>query len=167
MPTEGNTQRARLTKKLRRYRGFVFRWQVYKPLSPDWNHDHCQACWARFAERPEEWRDPVQTEGWVTLWPTQRSSEEEAEFLAKLRAVGNVVLPSPKLGGFQLDWLCAKCFEDCRQELAFVTDSEHPQWKKSRVVTCFRRLVHNVSLYLSKTGDVRPRINAAHNCCCV
>jgi hypothetical protein len=131
MPTDGNTQQERLTKKLQHYRGFVFRWQIYKVRSPDWDHDHCGGCWARFAERPEEWRDPVQTEGWVTLWPTQCTSKEEAEFVANLRAAGKVVVPSPKLGGFQLDWLCAKCFEACRQELAFVTDSEHPQWKKA------------------------------------
>jgi hypothetical protein len=33
-------------------------------------------------------------------------------------------------GGFQLDWLCLRCFEACRQELGFVIDSEHPQWQK-------------------------------------
>ena len=26
---------------------------------------------------------------------------------------------------------CTKCFEACRQVLTFVTDSEHPQWKKA------------------------------------
>jgi len=131
MPTDDNTERKRLTETLRQYRGFVFRWQAYKILSPDWNHDHCNGCSARFAERPEGWGHAVQTEGWVTLWPTRRTSKEEQEIVAKWRAEGKVLVPSPKLGGFQLDWLCPKCFEACRQELAFVIDSEHPQWQKA------------------------------------
>jgi len=51
----------RLRSSLSHYRGFVFRWQIYKALTPDWDHDHCKGCWARFAERPEEWRDTVHT----------------------------------------------------------------------------------------------------------
>jgi hypothetical protein len=38
---------------------------------------------------------------------------------------------SPKRSGFQLDWLCPKCFEACRQELGFVVDPDHPQWQKA------------------------------------
>jgi hypothetical protein len=127
--TDDNTQR--LTESLCHYRGFVFRWQSYKALSPDWNHDHCKGCSTRFAERPDEWRDAVHTEGWVTLWPTRATPEEEQELVAKWRAAGKVLVPSPKPGGFQLDWLCPKCFESCRRELGFVIDSEHPQWHKA------------------------------------
>ena len=121
----------RLLDSLRQYRGFVFRWQVYKTLSPEWNHDHCIGCWARFAERPEEWPDDVHTEGWVTLWPTRGSTEEEPDLVKECRAAGMVVVPSPKFNGYQLDWLCPKCFEACRQELAFVIASENPESQKN------------------------------------
>jgi hypothetical protein len=119
----------RVTNSLRHYRGFVFRWQRYKARSPDWSHDHCDGCSARFAERPDQWAGAVYTEGWVTLWPVTRHGEEE--LVAKWRAAGQVLVPSPKVGGFQLNWLCPKCFEACRQELGFVIDPEHPQWQKA------------------------------------
>jgi hypothetical protein len=128
MPTDDSV--GQLRNSLRHYRSFVFRWQVYKALSPNWNHDHCKGCWARFAERPEEWRDTVHTEGWVTLWPTHHKAKEEEEIVAEWRAERKVLVPSPKPGGFQLDWLCPTCFETCRQELGFVVDAGHPQWQK-------------------------------------
>lgn len=112
-----------LIKQLRHYSGFVFRWQRWQNLSPNWNHDHCQACWARFAERPEEWNDLVFVEGWVTLWPTGANQTEP------VRDNGMAFVPSPKLNGFQLDWICPSCFESAREELGFVIDPEHPQWK--------------------------------------
>jgi hypothetical protein len=129
VPTDDKIER--LTKSLRHYRGFVFRWQRYKALSRDWNHDHCKGCSARFAERPDQWTDEVYTEGWVTLWPVTGTAKEEQELVAKWRSAGMVLVPSPKLSGFQLDWLCSKCFEACRQALGFVIDSEHPQWQEA------------------------------------
>src|SRR5215471_20326005 len=105
-----DTSKEDLTKLLSSYRGFVFRWQRYKELSPQWDHDHCRGCWARFAEQPEEWQDPVYTEGWVTLWPIGDTAKEEAEMISEFHAAGKVLVPSPKLNGFQLDWLCPDCF---------------------------------------------------------
>jgi hypothetical protein len=58
------------------------------------------------------------------------TAKEAQELVAKWRSAGMVLVPSPKLGGFQLDWLCPKCFEACRQALGFVIDSEHPQWQE-------------------------------------
>src|SRR6266852_5475165 len=85
------------------YRGFVFRWQRYRTLSSNWNHDHRKGCSARFAERPDEWADPVHTEGWVTLWPVANTGQTEEELVSKWRAAGKNLGPSPKLRGFQLD----------------------------------------------------------------
>ena len=113
------------------YGGFVFRWQPYRTLSSNWNHDHCKGCSARFAERPDEWADPVHTEGWVTLWPIANAGETETKNSSQ-----NGVRPGKprfllaKLRGFQLDWHCSKCFETCRQELGFVVDPKHPQWQQ-------------------------------------
>jgi hypothetical protein len=131
MTSDDRTAQERLTKRLRHYRGFVFRWQLYKAPSPSWNHDHCGGCSTRFAERPEEWNDEVHTEGWVTLWPVTSTTEQEAELVANWRAAGQVLVPSPKRSGFQLDWLCPTCFEACRQELGFVVDPDHPRWQKA------------------------------------
>jgi hypothetical protein len=131
MTSDDRTAQERLTKRLRHYRGFVFRWQLYKALSPSWNHDHCGGCSTRFAERPEEWNDEVHTEGWVTLWPVTSTTEQEAELVANWRAAGQVLVPSPKRSGFQLDWLCPTCFEACRQELEFLVDPDHPRWQKA------------------------------------
>jgi len=125
-----DTSKEDLTKLLGRYRGFVFRWQRYKEPSPQWNHDHCSGCWARFAERPEEWQDLVHTEGWVTLWPVGDTAKEEAKTISEFRAAGKVIVPSPELKGFQLDWLCPKCFEETREQLGFVVDPEHAQWQR-------------------------------------
>jgi hypothetical protein len=124
-------KRERLIRDLKPYQGYVFRWQRYRELAPDWNHDHCKACWARFAERPDEWTDTVHTEGWVTLWPLHHNPEEEQELIARFRSIGEVLVPSPKPHGFQLDWVCPECFEACREELGFVIDPEHPQWREA------------------------------------
>jgi hypothetical protein len=131
MTTDDRTTQARLTNTLRHYRGFAFLWQPYRAVSPSWNHDHCGGCSARFAERPQDWNDEVHAEGWVTLWPVTSTAEQEAELVSKWSAAGQVLVPSPKRNGFQLDWLCPNCFEACRQQLGFVVDPEHPQWQKA------------------------------------
>ena len=133
MPADDKPAQERLIERLSQYRGFVFRWQPYKALSPSWNHDHCGGCSTRFAERPDQWNDEVHTEGWVTLWPVTSTAEEDAELVAKWRAAGQVLVPSPKRGGFQLDWVCPKCFESCRESLEFVVDPQHSQWQKAGI----------------------------------
>jgi len=105
MMSESNAERLR--KSLSHYKGFVFRWQQWKALSPTWDHDHCAGCWARFAERPEEWNDRIYTEGWVTLWPTTRTAEEDEKTVAELRAAGKSWFPLRSLVDFS--WIgCAQ-----------------------------------------------------------
>ena len=116
----------RLLKLLNQYRGFVFRRQRWKQLSPEWDHDHCHGCWARFAERPEEWEEVVQTEGYVTLWPANDTADQ---LITDAREGGYVCVPSPKPGGFQLDWICTDCFESVRQDLELTINPMHPNWK--------------------------------------
>jgi len=82
---------------------------------------------------PEEWNDEVHTDGWVTLWPVTTTAEGESELVAKWRAAGQVLVPSPKRSAFQLDWLCPKCFEACREDLGFVVDPQHAQWQKAGI----------------------------------
>ena len=112
--------------QLSHYRGFVFRWQPWRKLTPDWDHDHCCGCQARFTERAEAWPDKIHPEGWVTLWPTGSPDSEPKEAPVE---TGYRIVPSPKLHGFQLDWLCPSCFDSCREELGFIVDPDHPQWQ--------------------------------------
>lgn len=44
-------------------RGQVFRFEKYTPQKPDWDHDHCEGCWAKFMESDSP---GVMTEGYVT-----------------------------------------------------------------------------------------------------
>ncbi|HXA64792.1 MAG TPA: hypothetical protein VNV82_06555 [Bryobacteraceae bacterium] len=118
-----------LKQVLSGYRRFVFRWQPYRQLSANWDHDDCPGCWVRFAQRPREWTGAVHTQGWVTLWPA--NSDAESEYISNAKPARHVCVPSPKIGGFQLDWTCSTCFEACRHELGFVVDSENAQWKQA------------------------------------
>ncbi len=65
-----------------------------------------------------------------TPFTPANTGETEEELVSKWRAAGKTLVPSTKLRGFQLDWLCPKCFETCRQELGFVVDPAHPQWQQ-------------------------------------
>ena len=44
-------------------RGAVLRFQKYTPPKPDWDHDHCEGCWAKFMESNSP---DVLAEGYVT-----------------------------------------------------------------------------------------------------
>ena len=116
-------------KILSYYRGGIFRWQRWRSLSPDWTHDHCLGCSVRFAERPEQWSDRICTDGWVTLAPVSKASS--SEFIDGLQARGYNYVPAPAPGGYHAEWLCAECFEHVRQELGFIVDPDHPQWKQA------------------------------------
>jgi hypothetical protein len=40
----------RLTNQLAFLKGAALRWQPYHRYRDDWEHDHCECCWAKFAE---------------------------------------------------------------------------------------------------------------------
>ena len=44
-------------------RGALLRFQKYTPPKPDWDHDHCAGCWAKFTQSGAP---NIQTEGYVT-----------------------------------------------------------------------------------------------------
>ena len=39
-------------------------WMTWKTPRPDWDHDHCEFCWAKFG--PADLEDDILTAGWVT-----------------------------------------------------------------------------------------------------
>jgi hypothetical protein len=47
----------------KRTRDAVVRLQKYIPPKPDWDHDHCEGCWAKFKESGSP---DILTEGYVT-----------------------------------------------------------------------------------------------------
>jgi hypothetical protein len=72
-------------------RGLTLRRKPYRKWSERWDHDHCAACWARFAEvdGPE-----IQHEGYATC-------------------------EDYKLGA-DYDWVCVGCFSELRDERGWV-----------------------------------------------
>ena len=40
----------RLTNQLSYLSGEEMAWRRYKQPRPEWDHDHCEFCWAKFAE---------------------------------------------------------------------------------------------------------------------
>jgi hypothetical protein len=42
----------RLTNQEKYLKGATLVWHVYQAPRPDWDHDHCSFCWAKFMEQP-------------------------------------------------------------------------------------------------------------------
>src|SRR4051812_9045773 len=64
-------RRHRLSQ-LRHMEGSTFRLVRYKAPSLEWDHDHCSACWAKFAE----YDDPdIEHEGYCTSVPVSESPD--------------------------------------------------------------------------------------------
>jgi len=57
----------------------------YRAPRPNWDHDHCVACWAKFAEF-EDSKEPIKHEGYTTC--------------------------SDYRHGAEYDWVCLQCFAD-------------------------------------------------------
>lgn len=73
---------------VKRLKGQKFRWKTYEMPRPDWDHDHCAACWAKFAETesPE-----ISHEGYAVI--------EEYD------------------KGAHYEWAWASCFEDLKDQI--------------------------------------------------
>ncbi len=69
-------------------RGQEFTRKPYRAPGPAWDHDHCAACWAKFAETDEP---GVQHEGFTTTGAYLMGPEHE--------------------------WICVECFNELRQLL--------------------------------------------------
>jgi hypothetical protein len=100
--------------QLKHMEGCTFRLLRYKAPSAEWNHDHCQACWAKFAEYDDS---NIQHEGYCTSVPVLDSPD--SEFIAGVKKSGKVFIKEPSPGGFALHWVCRKCFEEYRDVLGF------------------------------------------------
>ena len=97
--------------QLGRLRSLTFRLRRYEAPTPDWDHDHCYGCLAKFSEFDG---DDIQHEGYFTTVPAQESSHAD---VAGLTCVGE---PTP--GGLAFRWVCRECFEEFREALGFAVD---------------------------------------------
>ena len=74
-------------------RGEKLRFQRYKQPSKNWDHDHCSACTAKFAELESAAEPEIQHEGYTTTEAYKH--------------------------GREYAWVCCKCFEDLRDDLGW------------------------------------------------
>ena len=76
-------------------RGAAFIRKTYRAPRPDWDHDHCSACWRKLAEPGSEGADGA-TEGYATTTAFVRGADAE--------------------------WICAPCFDDFHEAMAWVVE---------------------------------------------
>ena len=101
-------------ENIKHLQGAVFRYAKYKAPAIDWDHDHCNGCWAKFAEFDET---DILHEGYVTAKLCKPTSEPE--FITQARQQGKHPISQPVLDGFTLQWLCPRCFDDFCGALGF------------------------------------------------
>ena len=99
---------------IKRLEKATFRFATYTAPSPDWDHDHCCGCWAKFAnfDGPE-----ILHRGYLTAIPSKKMPKPE--FIMQCEAQGMTCLPQPVIDGDRLYWVCPDCFEDFRDLLGF------------------------------------------------
>lgn len=103
--------------RLDNLRGKTFRLIQYGVPSKEWDHDHCEGCWARFAEYDGP---DVLHEGYAHAEPYE--DKPEPEFITKCKEQGMRCVPQPAVEGTKLDWVCPECFENFRELLNFTLE---------------------------------------------
>ena len=104
--------------RLKWLQGCTFRLVKYHAPSDDWDHDHCNGCWAKFAD----FHGPdILHEGYVYTKPYEEGPEPE--FITQCRQQGMHCVPQPAVDGLELQWVCPRCFEDFRELLGFRLES--------------------------------------------
>lgn len=77
-------------------RGADLRWQVFRKPRPDWDHEHCCFCWAKFVD-PEDYAwyiEKTRTAGVFTEGYTTTETHES---------------------GASYHWVCKPCFRALRR----------------------------------------------------
>jgi hypothetical protein len=75
---------------VRHLAGLTLHFGHYTRWSESWDHDHCAACWAKFAESDEP---DVLHEGYSTGPDYPKGAEGVSDLLCK-RAAGSLIVPS-------------------------------------------------------------------------
>ena len=99
-------------KSLEHLKASTFTFADYTPPDAEWDHDHCEGCWAKFAlfDAPE-----ILHSGYFTSVELEGEFTEEPELIKQARESGRNVLAKPDTK----EWLCPECFHAFRMELAW------------------------------------------------
>jgi hypothetical protein len=76
-------------------RGASLRWKVFKKPRPDWDHEHCSFCWAKF----------IDAEDLARYVQTEESGQVYTEGYTTTEDHGR---------GADYYWVCKPCFEEFR-----------------------------------------------------
>ena len=74
-------------------RGVRVERRIYRAYSPEWDHDHCAACWKKFVEAGAP-GDEVAHEGYATC--------------------------SDYIHGAEYDWACIPCFQEFAEAMEWI-----------------------------------------------
>ena len=91
--------------RLEHLRGSFFQVADYVAPSAEWDHDHCEACMAKFAEfdAPD-----ILHSGYFTVAEDDDEPAEEPVFIQQAQEMGSNVMKKPDTK----KWVCQKCFEE-------------------------------------------------------
>jgi hypothetical protein len=102
----------RLDNAEKRLYGATLEQRRFSAPTPDWDHEHCRLCWAKFAE----WEaDDVLNEGYVLDFERSAEFNSEDERTTSFPEEGVRMVGSPT----EETWICGTCFEDFK---------DHFQW---------------------------------------
>lgn len=76
-------------------KGAQLEWKTYRAPRPDWDHDHCAGCWAKFAEYADP-QESILHEGYAT---------------------------GPEHPGrAEYEWICPECFDDLAEAMEWTSN---------------------------------------------
>ena len=102
--------------QLAELKGATFVKLRYRVASPDWDHDHCLGCWAKFVAPDYAGEDEVLHEGYVTY--TEAAPAPRRSILP-LGYPTIDAIPQPVDEEMIREWVCEACFEQFKAELDF------------------------------------------------
>jgi len=105
-------------KRLERLRASTFVFADYTPPSTEWEHDHCEGCWAKFALSDQP---GTLHRGYLTTIGLNADGTSEPATVRPSRSTANSAVPKPDANV----WICPKCFEEFRVTLGWKLQSRN------------------------------------------
>lgn len=105
-------QKQHKLKKLEHLGALTFTFADHTPPSPEWDHDHCEGCWTKFALFDAQ---GILHSGYFTIVESGDESAEEPEFIRQVKESGGKVLAKSD----DKEWVCRECFQSFRKTLVW------------------------------------------------